>query len=164
MSDGYIYFLQQKGTNLVKIGKAKDLELRTSNIIFHAREACISLSLIYSYPCENRHREEKRAHGRYADYFVNGEWFRLPDEIIEGLNSENEKKNGVLSKNNWGVLARECADLIGGVSALSKKLNVHRNLIHGWIRGAGNPNAENAQNLRSIYSRLVCPESDDIAT
>lgn len=82
---GVVYFLSQKGTQLIKIGKAKNLKDRTSTIIREASKACIKLELVHHIECENRHDKEKELHLKYKKYNTHGEWFRFSEDHIKSL-------------------------------------------------------------------------------
>ncbi len=71
-----IYFIRQKGTNLVKIGWAKDPVARMATLQTGSPHEFELMAV-----GEGGAKEEHALHRRFADDHVRGEWFRMSGEI-----------------------------------------------------------------------------------
>jgi hypothetical protein len=81
--NGYVYLMQPVDGGLVKIGYAKDPELRRKKI---QRMSPLKLRLLATVPAGRRH--ESRLHRRYGGYRRWGEWFQLPEDVLKALVKE----------------------------------------------------------------------------
>lgn len=78
--NGYVYIL--KSANHYKIGKAKDVDKRVTQI---SPKTPMPISLLHSIPCSNNSTAERYLHEMLAPFRSNGEWFAVPDEWIDHL-------------------------------------------------------------------------------
>lgn len=83
MDVGGVYFLRQKNTRLVKIGKSQNPKKRILQLMRGAAKACLRLEELHVYLTPHYDEEEKRLHGIYREYKTDGEWFRLPKNTID---------------------------------------------------------------------------------
>jgi len=94
---GGIYFVQPEGRDVVKIGVAREFESRIAALQTSSPERLNVLGVIFGHGFS----EERAMHSRFADKWINGEWFRLDSELREfiatGLYDLPRMKPGKLS-------------------------------------------------------------------
>lgn len=80
---GYVYLLKDINNNTYKIGVTRKMDgkrlmaLQTGN--------STKLELIMTYKTEYPFRLESMLHRKFEQYRENNEWFRLPNDIVEGF-------------------------------------------------------------------------------
>ena len=80
---GYVYLLKDINNDTYKIGVTRKMDgkrlmaLQTGN--------STKLELIMTYKTEYPFRLESMLHRKFEQYRENNEWFRLPDDIVEGF-------------------------------------------------------------------------------
>lgn len=81
MSDraGFVYVIQDEH-GLCKIGRARNVKTRLQTL---STASSSSLTLIAAWACENAAARESALHDEWRDYRVRGEWFRIPEEVVE---------------------------------------------------------------------------------
>jgi hypothetical protein len=75
-----IYFIRAVGTDLVKIGKARDPERRLGELQTGSPHA-----LKIEAMCRGYSRVERYLHDKCAERHVRGEWYRIDAEEVEGI-------------------------------------------------------------------------------
>lgn len=81
---GFIYLLQ--AGSKFKIGKTTNIQKRIQYLQTGNAEKIVLLKTLYTqYPSQL----EKELHGQYRQYRVGGEWFDLPDFVIEQICNMN---------------------------------------------------------------------------
>jgi len=75
----YVYFIRQRGTNFVKIGKSQNPIARLSNL----QTSTPTVLEMMGYVPQNKRFNEETLHKRFAAHRVQGEWFSLVPEIEE---------------------------------------------------------------------------------
>jgi hypothetical protein len=76
----YVYLLRDPNTNLIKIGRATNLETRLANL----RTANPRLEKVYVFETEQAVSIERFLHKRFAIYQQEGEYFDVPiEQVIE---------------------------------------------------------------------------------
>ncbi|MEW6208252.1 MAG: GIY-YIG nuclease family protein [Acidobacteriota bacterium] len=78
---GYVYFVKSENGK-VKIGKTANLEERVRTL---KRQIPFALSLEHSFKTRDMKAVERMFHEKFAENRLEGEWFDLPDEILESL-------------------------------------------------------------------------------
>lgn len=76
---GGIYFVQPEGRDVVKIGVAREFENRIAALQTSSPERLNVLGVMFGHGFA----EERLLHSRFADKWINGEWFRLDRELRE---------------------------------------------------------------------------------
>lgn len=74
---GFVYFL--RGEQYWKIGRSKDPRQRLNDITVGE----FPVSLFHQIKCTLACDVEHKLHGLWAHKRVNGEWFAIPDEVVE---------------------------------------------------------------------------------
>lgn len=85
---GYVYVIQD-GAGLCKIGRAKDVKKRLQTL---STASSSPLTLIAFWECENAGQREATMHEFWSDVRVRGEWFRIPDNIVEAWKLEQSER------------------------------------------------------------------------
>ena len=99
LQKGYVYFIKSLDTDLIKIGRSKDVEARLYQLRNELKE---NLVLIKKIPCENSIKVEKDFHMVFADRNVTGEWFKVSvNGIKDFLKSDSAKK--IVQRANAGL-------------------------------------------------------------
>lgn len=80
-----IYFLQSENTNTVKIGKTACLDNRIRGIMGNSPNPLILIGFINT---TNIHEYERKLHEKYYKYRIFGEWFSLPEDIINEIKTK----------------------------------------------------------------------------
>ena len=76
--DSYVYFIQDKMSNMIKIGKANDVEKRLKQL----QTSCpYELELLSYIPGDES--LEKDIHKKFSEYRHRGEWFMPKKEIFD---------------------------------------------------------------------------------
>lgn len=83
---GYIYFVKEKLNGCVKIGRSQDLEKRLQ---LFAVKLPFEIELLRYIKTYNFEKIELELHGYYASKRVNGEWFKLNEEDINNILTNN---------------------------------------------------------------------------
>lgn len=74
----YVYVIAGEGSNLLKIGRARDVEKRLRDLTIGSP---VPLRIVYQQRTHNAKRLEKRAHERLDDLHVRGEWFNVEEHV-----------------------------------------------------------------------------------
>lgn len=90
----HTYFIAALKLNLVKIGKAIDIGIRFDQLQAMSPAELVCIGWI-PFDCETR------AHNKFIDYRVRGEWFEIVDPILYFISSA--AKPGLPSKNDAHV-------------------------------------------------------------
>lgn len=77
-----IYFIQNKITNNIKIGKSNNPLKRLNSLRTACTEELVILKVI-----EGGIEEEKKLHKMFSDYRIRGEWFRDNEQITNFINN-----------------------------------------------------------------------------
>lgn len=77
---GFVYII--KCHDLVKIGIAASVESRLSSL---QTGNPYTLEVLNSFASREPELDERRLHSRFAKYHVRGEWFRIPDRVLDRL-------------------------------------------------------------------------------
>lgn len=80
---GYIYFVKDSGSDLIKVGKAIDVEKRIRNNFGTIMPGTITL--IHTLQSKNYHKTETLFHQYWKGKRVKGEWFDLSGEDIRWI-------------------------------------------------------------------------------
>lgn len=75
---GFVYVIQD-ASGLVKIGRTKDIEKRLRAL---STGASSTLSVVTYWSCEDAAEREAIEHEFWSEYRVRGEWFCIPDHIL----------------------------------------------------------------------------------
>src|ERR1700756_1314270 len=84
----YVYFIQDTGTGVIKIGWATDVERRIYGLQISAPSPLVLLAAI-----KGTHKTERSLHDRFADTRTFGEWFQPTPELLAYI--ETAKTEGV---------------------------------------------------------------------
>lgn len=79
--DGYIYLARSTLSGLYKVGSSVDPIKRVKTL----QTADPTIELIDSYPTKNMVTIEWLVHRRLKPWHVRGEWFNLPDLVVQWL-------------------------------------------------------------------------------
>lgn len=77
---GYVYLLKPVGHNVYKIGCTTDLERRMKTF---QRERSYPLEYVASIFVDDCEGLESGFHKKYAQYYLIGEWFVLPQTVVD---------------------------------------------------------------------------------
>lgn len=83
-----VYFIAD-GLGNIKIGSTSDLEKRLKTYKTHNPR---KLEVVKTIPCESMQqarKTEKRLHKEFSKYRIGGEWFMLPEYILNALVAEH---------------------------------------------------------------------------
>ncbi|MGN7312429.1 GIY-YIG nuclease family protein [Alkalicoccobacillus gibsonii] len=80
---GYIYFVKDSSSDLIKVGKAIDVEKRIRNNFGTIMPGTITL--IHTLQSKNYHRTETLFHQYWSEKRVKGEWFELSSDDIRWI-------------------------------------------------------------------------------
>lgn len=125
-----IYFAQaQMPGGLIKVGKAKDVASRISNL---QHGMPFELKLIASIEGEVGHAEIC-IHRRLGQHRVRGEWFS-PHPDVFALIAELQKSGlaQIVGEDAYRTPHRRLIDRLGGISAASKMLGIDYGTVEGW--------------------------------
>lgn len=81
---GFVYVIQDEH-GLCKIGRARNVKTRLQTL---ATASSSELTLIAAWPCEDAAAQEAAHHEQWKDHRVRGEWFRLPEAVIDEWKKE----------------------------------------------------------------------------
>jgi hypothetical protein len=79
---GYVYFIQNKTSGLIKIGRTRDIERR---VAIFTRLFSFPIDLIQHFKTLNYEMIEKSFHTFYKSKRKYGEWFKLDEQDIEQI-------------------------------------------------------------------------------
>lgn len=79
---GYVYFLKDSMTGLIKVGRSRNVKQRKSEIDTSSPTKTTLLHEIY---CRDCHLAEKHFHNFFAAKHRRGEWFALTDRDMEAI-------------------------------------------------------------------------------
>jgi Meiotically Up-regulated Gene 113 (MUG113) protein len=74
---GYVYFVQNERTGLIKIGTTKNVEHRIKQLCSEYKANATLLGFVWG-----RFTLEAELHRRFAAYCERGEWFAPSDELL----------------------------------------------------------------------------------
>lgn len=77
-----IYLIKESENNYYKIGVSKNIKQRVKQL---QTGSAGDIQILNSYKSEYAHKIEKALHRKYFQYNIKGEWFDLPDNIIESF-------------------------------------------------------------------------------
>lgn len=72
-----VYFVQESGTNAIKIGTTRNVKQRISELMLNVPYLLSVLTVI-----EGNHEVEHALHARFAKHRIRGEWFRPVPELL----------------------------------------------------------------------------------
>jgi predicted small secreted protein len=75
----YIYLIKESENNYYKVGVSSNITQRIKQL---QTGFAGTIELIEKYPSEYSHKIEKSLHRKYNQYNIKGEWFNLPDSVI----------------------------------------------------------------------------------
>jgi len=81
---GYVYVLEDYDNGLVKIGRSKNPNKRISELIVGNAGTIITLNKIF---CKDYVQGEKYLQSILNRYRLKGEWYSIPEEVIEWIRS-----------------------------------------------------------------------------
>jgi predicted GIY-YIG superfamily endonuclease len=84
ISDPLVYFIQES-TGLIKIGLTKNIGKRLKTYETHNPHELKLLKVVRCANLKEAQHLEKSLHKKFSKFKINGEWFELPEEIVEGL-------------------------------------------------------------------------------
>lgn len=95
--ENYIYFIEQEGTKLIKIGVAKDIKKRFSTLQTGSPQQLILRGYIVG-----GYDKEKELHNYFNSLHFGGEWFTLSDEIEKYItkNCIMDLNENIVGRNN----------------------------------------------------------------
>jgi len=79
---GYIYFIRNEETKRIKIGKTVDVPSRLS-ALQTANDSVLKVITFLAVPKETMKFWEEALHDAVKEYRVIGEWFELPDAVLQ---------------------------------------------------------------------------------
>ena len=85
---GYIYFIQDGDNQRIKIGKAKDPEIRLDAL--QTANSGI-LTLLVAIPSNDMVEDEKYFHKKFAASHLRGEWFLNSQELMDFIEEEYDR-------------------------------------------------------------------------
>ncbi|OCA91300.1 hypothetical protein A8F94_05420 [Bacillus sp. FJAT-27225] len=83
---GYVYFVQESGKKLVKIGKAKVPEKRINNDFGTIMP--YEFNTVHIIKSENYHKTEYLFHQHFKEKRCSGEWFELTSQDLNWIKNE----------------------------------------------------------------------------
>lgn len=95
IASGYVYFLQDTKTGLVKIGCSKDPLSRKKSIDSTYGLYTRMLLVIEAGNENNMYQCEKKIHHIFDKYRHNREWFMLPENTVSALINEGKQYNEI---------------------------------------------------------------------
>jgi hypothetical protein len=104
----YVYFVLDRTSNAIKIGKANDIEIRMSDLQVGNPNP---LELIHHIKCSSSKHSillEGQLHSKYEELHLRGEWFRYDEEVFQELITEGtdiklrEKRPPLVVSTLWG--------------------------------------------------------------
>jgi len=104
----YVYFVLDRISNSIKIGKANDIEIRMSDLQVGNPNP---LELIHYIKCSSSKHSillEGQLHSKYEKLHLRGEWFRYDEEVFQELITEGtdikirEKRAPLVISTLWG--------------------------------------------------------------
>lgn len=114
---GVVYFIREKGTGCIKIGKTTDVRGRIKGLQTGSPQGLQLLAVVPGYT-----EVEDRMHRRFAAHRVSGEWFRPAAELLAFI-------DGVLAAGHAAdlvVAAAEVAGLKAQLKEMREELSWHR--------------------------------------
>ena len=105
---GGVYFILDRDSNALKIGKANVVETRLGDLQIGNPN---KLTVINFIPCKNESHSkklERQLHNKYDDYHIRGEWFKYHEHVFEELfdkvfSLETKQKRAPLTRITlWG--------------------------------------------------------------
>lgn len=106
-----VYFVQAACGGPIKIGRAKDIEIRLKSLQSGNPELLVVLAVLWG----SWHREERQLHQQFASAHLRGEWFRPTDELlacIKGIGPPNiEIGRGApdVDRDDFGDAVKKCS-------------------------------------------------------
>ena len=86
LKKGYVYFIRNPHTELIKIGKTRDVEVRLNQLSYEFKQR---LELIGAIPYEDSAKAERKLHVMFGDCRKTGEWFDIKiEDVAEILEKE----------------------------------------------------------------------------
>ena len=89
MTDALVYFIREDSGN-VKIGVTANLKKRLKAIQTHNPHKMAVVKTIHCSNIQQAKKAEKELHKRFSEFRQNGEWFKLPEPVINELIGEGE--------------------------------------------------------------------------
>jgi len=86
----FVYFLFNKDSNAVKIGRAKNLKKRLKSL---QTSSPVRLKLLKSIQVKGEkeaHELERKLHQKFSDLRLGGEWFKAQEDLLIYLDQEGE--------------------------------------------------------------------------
>lgn len=102
---GYVYFLKDKKSKEIKIGKTLDINKRMNNYRTYSSSGIFLIGVIYS---DNYSKLEKSVLLKLSKYKIKGEWFDLDLSYVKNfINSNNgELIGGVWNRDSYELSGR----------------------------------------------------------
>lgn len=79
---GYVYFIRNRDSGRVKIGKTVNVESRLSELQV-GNDSILDLVTFIPVPRETMHFWEQSIHDAVSEFRVLGEWFEVPDNVLQ---------------------------------------------------------------------------------
>ena len=76
---GFVYLIKAETTSFYKIGKSKDVHKRLESL---QTANNMQLTIVYRIFSTNYRTLERQLHKYYEEYWIRGEWFDFPSEIV----------------------------------------------------------------------------------
>jgi hypothetical protein len=114
---GVVYFIREKGTGCIKIGKTTDVRGRIKGLQTGSPQGLQLLAVVPGYT-----EVEERLHRRFAADRVSGEWFRPSSELLAFI-------DGVVAAGHAAdlvVAAAEVAGLKAQLAEMREELSWHQ--------------------------------------
>lgn len=128
-----IYFVQSTASGLIKIGYARHVGVRLSNLQTGSPDPLKLLAAVDGGP-----EDEARLHGEFAAYRLRGEWFRPSDELTSAIAREAARAGADISEvrttRSPVVMDEFTAEAAGWAKYLEDRLAERRRLPVSVIR------------------------------
>jgi predicted small secreted protein len=86
----HIYLIKESENNYYKVGVSGNINQRIKQL---QTGSAGTIELIEKYPSKYSHKIEKALHRKYQQYNVKGEWFNLPESMLNDFIKDCEMYN-----------------------------------------------------------------------
>lgn len=84
-NDGFVYFIADENSNMVKIGVSKNVSARLSELqVSHHHD----LKVLHTIPTRNMREDERKLHSRFKKYRIRGEWFTFNGDVAAWIEQD----------------------------------------------------------------------------
>lgn len=84
----YIYFIQDKATKRIKIGRTRNVSQRFDSL---QNSSASKLTLLYDFYIKDE-SDEKKIHDYFVKYRLHGEWFKPDKKLLDFIKEEPKQK------------------------------------------------------------------------